>query len=75
MPGSEFLGKRVPGSEFLGKRAVDSESYEDMIEDGVAKIAKRSPETASPLMQSDRDSHLSHRLAQLAQEALDSMDN
>ena len=67
-PGSEFLGKRAPGSEFLGKRAPGSEflgkRYDGKIKrwqgDSVLhpsysyNIAKRSPELAVPLKQSDR---------------------
>merc|ERR1712038_631092 len=88
-PGSEFLGKRVPGSEFLGKRAPGSEflgkRYDGEIKrwqgDSVLhpshsyNIAKRSPELAVPLKQSDRENHLSKSAiaAILAQEALDKM--
>ena len=68
-PGSEFLGKRAPGSEFLGKRAPGSEflgkRYDGEIKGWVQgdsvlhpsesyNIAKRSPELAVPLKQSDR---------------------
>jgi len=88
-PGSEFLGKRAPGSEFLGKRAPGSEflgkRYDGEIKrwqgDSVLhpsysyNIAKRSPELAVPLKQSDRENHLSKSAiaAILAQEALDKM--
>merc|ERR1712038_1587505 len=87
--GSEFLGKRAPGSEFLGKRAPGSEflgkRYDGEIKrwqgDSVLhpshsyNIAKRSPELAVPLKQSDRENHLSKSAiaAILAQEALDKM--
>lgn len=71
VPGSEFLGKRAPGSEFVGKR----EDPEEELDEGV-KIFKRSPELASPLMQSDRENHLSKSAvaAILAQEALEELD-
>jgi len=80
-PGSEFVGKRIPGSEFLGKRAPGSEFVgkredpEEDLDEGV-KIFKRSPELASPLMQSDRENHLSKSAvaAILAQEALEELD-
>merc|ERR1712038_2103383 len=79
-PGSEFLGKRAPGSEFLGKR-YDGEIKRWQGGDSVLhpsysyNIAKRSPELAVPLKQSDRENHLSKSAiaAILAQEALDKM--